>query len=270
MSPTNESGIVTHQRYYYAIALDFGRSRDRDVGKYLRSARAPGQWSKDLTLPDVRFFGWETALPFGAAESHEQFLVKRRSNGTGLYHYDFFAAHLKLGRRSIVVLAFPFVRLGQVVLQEMVKNGLLKDASFIRTSAQSVVNELLSGKSLGGRIRIAKLVTRVEDDAVRRLVLGGQDAIHSRIYRLLLREFGKATFGARHCIIALQTKDGSGTLSAHIDNFGNYRFWLQTGLKNVPTLPELFQYLDESGALEISTSIPYERMELDEGAAGEL
>jgi hypothetical protein len=267
MSAPDEKGIA-HQRYYYGVILDFQKGADlKTVRRYAVSAVAPNPWIRNLKLEDSEAFGWRTRSPLGASENHKHFKVKLK-NGQSAYHYDFLATSIRLRRRGAILLSFPFVGCGKLVIAEMVEQGVLRDALFIRANVQTVVDAVRKGEALDGRVRVAKLVTRVEDDAVRRLAIGGHDAVHSRIYRLLLREFGEATFGARHCILNVQTKDLSRRVSAHLDNFGNYSFWLQSGLKNAGVLPEMFRYLDDLNAIEESTAIPFERLELTEELGG--
>jgi hypothetical protein len=51
-----------------------------------------------------------------------------------------------------------------------------------------------------------------------------------------------------------------GSLSLHADNFGNFRFWGQTGLRNLELLPELLMTLQSAEVLGLTAEEPYKRM----------
>jgi len=264
MTTSQEKAGAADQRYYYAVGLDLGRTGDASkLRPFISRSTTPSVWARQLALEGVELFGWDSEEPFGSAESHESFKV-RRSGGKYVYHYDFWAVSLRIGKRSAALVGFPYVGLGKTVIRDMVAAGLLKESLFVTTSPQRVTDRVGKGETLEGGIRIAKLVCRVEDEAVKRIAIGGKDAVHSRIYKQLIRQFGGKTFRAEHCSVAFEL-DGEAGLRTHLDQFGNYRLWMQQGLRNVASIPPLFRYFEGIEALDSTTSIPHERLAPEEG-----
>jgi hypothetical protein len=260
MSTNFSDNSPAEQRYYYCVALrGYGVFGNRRVRALLELSPDP------VILPEVNastdFFSWISSEAFGTGEMRNAFRISL-PDAPEQYRYDCFSTEFRINGREFVVLGFPFVALGRQLIEKMVVAGLLREAAFVRVNVAKVISAVRSG-DVSATLRIAKLVARVEDDAVRRLSLGGRDAIHSEIYGALLSRFGEATFGARSCIVAFRGGDRE-RASVHMDNYGNFRFWMRAGCKNVGAFASIIQVCTSIGSAAESTAVPHERLAISE------
>lgn len=250
------------QRYYYVVA--FRGLTSLDPGRIQAILGRNAVTNESSQSESVRFFSWLSTEVFGSGDTLDYFRTGETREGQELFRYTCFITTAHLLGGEVLLVGFPFVGLGRMLVQRLVANGILRDASFVRADVSKIIHAVRLGVAgEGEHVRIAKLVSRVEDDAVSRMALGGRDAIHSAIYELLLKQFGEHTFGPKYCVVSFRDQTGA-SASVHIDNYGNFRFWMQVNCRNIPALGSLIKYCNAVGSLEVTTSVPHTRLSLSE------
>ena len=177
---------LTIQRYFSLLLLGGSQKIPLSAAWDAIGGVEPGRASGFVASPGLKMEShiWRSGVRYSNSERLDE--IKETKQRVTTYTYDIYGLEIDLPRkpRYTIGIAVPFIRMTADFVAALRKATILGHCDFLRTNLGVVMNAVRAGKDDQGRVRISGLASRFSGDPdIRRIVLGGYDAIHSAVSR---------------------------------------------------------------------------------------
>jgi len=273
---------VADRRYYHFVAVS---GKGLSVATYWKklSEMAEIERSK-VTVPieSSRFTLEHRKLRSdrGYARGATAQTLSEKGTGRPPFLYDLFAAKIDLEGDLYLILGFPFAALAREAVDYLTDRAFFKSSEFQGVDLSKLLSEknrpLPHFDGLNSRVMGVQF-TVTDDKSLTSLRLGGYNPFKAQIYEAFLKKkFEQGLWVPDQCVLACERDAGtskqerpklSGAMlrsRLHIDNSGNFKFYMHVGCSNVALIPYAIAQIGAAACLKEVFGNPLRRIEQDE------
>jgi hypothetical protein len=268
---------LADRRYYHFVVVKGGGltlpaywRRLDEIGRVERPRVQVPVDSQRFVL-EHRKLRYEVAFARGSTAEY----LSQRGDGRAPFLYDLFAARMDFQGESYLLFGFPFNLLALDVIASLEGKGFFKNAEYQNVN----LTKWLASKNrpfkkyegLGSNVVNVQFLV-MDDTSLTKVRLGGQDPFGAEIYEEFLKpRFEGGSLVPNLCVLAcdreVDLKVSLGKVlhsRLHIDQPGNFKFYMHTGCANATLLPYAIGQIHTAKCLKNASSNPLKKVEQDE------
>lgn len=257
-------------RYYHFVALrEFPSNWQQRFWDAIGNTDDP---KKRLPIPSGGEFKvvpkkYRSSKPYARGTVAET--VSADGDGLPPYYYDLFSLKVDALSAPCILFGFPFASLAlDLAVAALGTSAKSKLGEFCSVNVPAVVRllEKEENKSsfAGFETRIVTMQVSVRDDkSLAAVRIGGENPLDADLYRSYLQErVEKGHLVPDYCVLACEKKIDDGEVSRsirsrlHVDCFGNLKFYMQSGYKNLEVIGNAMQWFAAKGCLQRAEGNP--------------
>ena len=267
MNNTNIVSLLFPRRYFHLVALridsqysirEFWNDCEISVKRKEACALENSEFivSQNTITSDIRFYNTE-----------DDFSINQ--NGEPPFHYDIFAILLK--QSNLLIVGFPFRLLAKSTIANLISHkSLLKKGNFVKANLNNLikVNPFTDFFEENFTSYFSSLdLTLTGDTNITSVNLDGDKPLESTLYKsVFLKLINEDECKLERCTLKCETTPNNSNniikskANIHVDQFGNYKFYIHGSGKNIITIPYIFTMLNKYECLESTLINPINRL----------
>ena len=250
--PRPEYGIksLADKRYYHFVVARSTRKLNlKTIWDLVGDCRTPGRQLSNESTGALVHRKLRSPIAYGRGSLLAA--LSEKGAGNPPYLYDVFVGEIQQKEERLLMIGAPFAGLAATLADKMIRaGGGAASKHFVGTNVPRVISRMEEGAELTHQGLSSHIVgvqfKMLSDKCLTTVRLGGDDPLSAHIYRDYLR--GKASVGATpdECVLSCQKEvAGDGTARSrklsrsrlHVDESGNFRFYVHISCGNVGLLP---------------------------------
>lgn len=250
------SDLSLTQRYFHFVALDFEARKLPDG--FFRAARLSKK-GDPITLPTGQTF---QHLHVSSDHRYDRGNFDRVSDETPGPPFLYDAVLVESRDKDIVCLGFPFRKLAVRVVNILVEDfNILSFSKFIKVDMQVLIDlfdahtDFVEEESKNHYFLAGVDLSLSGETYLSSVRLAGDKPLDSKLYKEYFKNRVKRKLSRlERCILKGEISYPEGATrpavsSLHVDKFGNYKLYVQSQARNLPTIGVIFDFLHKQKAL---------------------